>query len=65
MSELTELINENKNKNKNEQKIQLSMDVNFMHTTDINKNRTFYVKSDNVAIKSSDTINENITKLFE
>ena len=57
MSELTELINENKNKNKNEQKIQLSMDVN--------KNRTFYVKSDNVAIKSSDTINENITKLFE
>ena len=46
---LVELID--KKKNKNERKIQLSMGLNFMHTTDRDKNRTFYVKSDNVEIR--------------
>ena len=66
MPELTELINEKKNNNKNEQKIQLSMGVNFMHNTDREKkSRTFYVKSDNVIIRSGDNPNEIITKLYE
>ena len=64
MPELTELITEKKNNNKNEQKIQLSMSVNFMHTIDRNKSRTFFVKSDNVTIRSSDSIDDVITKLF-
>ena len=46
---LAELID--KKKNKNEQKIQLSMGLNFKHTTGRDKNRTFYVKSDNVEIR--------------
>ena len=39
--ELAALIN--KKKNNNELKIQLTMGVNFMHTTDRDKNRTFHV----------------------
>ena len=39
--DLAELIN--KKKKNNELKIQLSMGVNFMHTTDRDKNRTFHV----------------------
>ena len=46
---LAELID--KKKNKNEQKIQLSMGLDFKHTTGRDKNRTFYVKSDNVEIR--------------
>ena len=66
MPELTELINEKKNNNKKEQKLQLSMGINFMHNTDEEKkSRTFYVKSDNVIIRSSDNPNETITKLYE
>ena len=65
MPELTELINEKKNNNKNEQKIQLSMGANFIHTTDREKSRTFYVKSDNVIIRSSGNLNEFITKVYE
>ena len=45
--EIAELIR-NKSTNQNEQKMQLTMNINFMHTTDPNKNRNFYVKSDNV-----------------
>ena len=63
--ELVKLINEKKNSNKNEQKIQLSIGVNFVHTTDANKNRTFNVKSDNVEIRSVSNTNDIITKLFE
>ena len=62
MAELVKLINEKrKNSNKNEQKIQLSTGVNFIHTTDANKNRTFYVKSDDVEIRSGSDINDIIT----
>ena len=39
--DLAELIN--KKKKNNELKIQLSMGVNFMQTTDRDKNRTFHV----------------------
>ena len=56
--ELAELIN--KKKSNNELKIQLSMGVNFMHTTDRDKNRTFHVKSDNVEIRL-DNHTSNIT----
>ena len=56
--ELAELIN--KKKSNNELKIQLSMGVNFMHTTDRDKNRTFHVKSDNVEIRLDNDIS-NIT----
>ena len=65
MPELTELINEKKNNNKNEQKIQRSMGANFIHTTDREKSRTFYVKSDNVIIRSSGNLNEFVTKVYE
>ena len=65
MPELAELINEKKNSNKNEQKIHLSMGVNFQHTIDTNKNRTFHVRSDNVTIRSSDTKDGINTKLFK
>ena len=62
MAELVKLINEKrKNSNKNEQKIQLSTGVNFIHTKDANKNRTFYVKSDDVEIRSGSDINDIIT----
>ena len=60
---LVELID--KKKNKNEQKIQLSMGLNFMHTTDRDKNRTFYVKSDNVEIRIGSNTIDVITILFE
>ena len=60
---LVELID--KKKNKNEQKIQLSMGLNFMHTTDRDKNQTFYVKSDNVEIRIGSNTNDVITILFE
>ena len=61
--ELAELIN--KKKKNNELKIQLSMGVNFMHTTDRDKNRTFHVKSDNAEIRLGDDTNDIINKLFE
>ena len=61
--ELAELIN--KKNNNNEQKIQLSMGVSFMCTTDKDKNRTFYVKSDKVIIRSRDNPNDIINKLYE
>ena len=63
--ELAELIN--KKKSNNELKIQLSMGVNFMHTTDRDKNRTFHVKSDNVEIRlDNDTSNitNELIKVF-
>ena len=60
---LVELID--KKKNKNERKIQLSMGLNFMHTTDRDKNRTFYVKSDNVEIRIGSNTIDVITILFE
>ena len=63
--ELTELINEKKNNKRNEQKIQLSMDVSFMHNTNKKKSCTFYVKSDNVEIRLGDNINEIITRIYE
>ena len=60
LAELTD-----KKKNKNKQKIQLSMGLNFMHTTDRDKNQTFYVKSDNVEIRIASNTNDVITILFE
>ena len=60
---LVELID--KKKNKTERKIQLSMGLNFMHTTDRDKNRTFYVKSDNVEIRIGSNTIDVITILFE
>ena len=60
---LAELID--KKKNKNEQKIQLSMGLNFKHTKDRDKNRTFYVKSDNVEIRIGSNTIDVITILFE
>ena len=64
-SELVELINEKKNSNKNEQKIQLSMGVNFIHTIDKEKLRTFHIKSNNIEIRSSSDTNDIATKLLE
>ena len=63
MPKLAELIN--KKKKKNELKTQLSMGVNFMHTTDRDKNRTFHVKSNNEEIRSADNTNDAINKLIE
>ena len=60
---LVELINEKKNKN--EQKFQLSMGLNFMHTTDRDKNGTFYVKSDNAEIRIGSKTNDVVAILFE
>ena len=60
--ELVKLINSKKNNN--EQKIQLTVPVNFMHTTDINKPRTFYVKSDHVNVTKGSSTNSIIAKLF-
>ena len=59
---LVELINEKKSNN--EQKIQQSMGLNFMHTTDRDKKRTFHVKSDNAEIRIGSNPNV-ITILFE
>ena len=36
-----------------------------MHTTDPNKNRNFYVKSDNVEIRPGSNINDVLIKLLE
>ena len=41
------------------------MNINFMHTTDPNKNRNFYVKSDNVEIRPGSNINDVLIKLLE
>ena len=41
------------------------MGANFIHTTDREKSRTFYVKSDNVIIRSSGNLNEFVTKVYE
>ena len=62
--EIAELIR-NKSTNQNEQKMQLTMNINFMHTTDPNKNRNFYVKSDNVQIRPGSNINDALIKLLE
>ena len=62
--EIAELIR-NKSTNQNEQKMQLTMNINFMHTTDPNKNRNFYVKSDNVEIRPGSNINDVLIKLLE
>ena len=63
MPKLAELIN--KKKKNNELKTQLCMGVNFMHTTDRDKNRTFHVKSNNEEIRSADNTNDAINKLIE
>ena len=62
--EIAELIR-NKSTNQNEQKMQLTMNINFMHTTDPNKNRNFYVKSDNVEIRPRSIINDVLIKPLE
>ena len=62
--EIAELIR-NKSTNQNEQKMQLTMNINFMHTTDPNKNRNFYVKSDNVEIRPGSNINDVLIKSLE
>ena len=41
------------------------MGVNFMHTTDRDKNHTFHVKSDNAETRLGDDTNDVINKLFE
>ena len=61
---IVELIR-NKTTNQNQQKMQLTMNINFMHTTDPNKNRNFYVKSDNVEIRPGSNINDVLIKLLE
>ena len=38
------------------------MNMNFMHTTDPNKNRNFYVKSNNVEIRPGSNINDVLIK---
>ena len=53
--EIAELIR-NKSTNQNEQKMQLTMNINFMHTIDPNKNRILNVKSDNVEIRPGSNI---------
>ena len=62
MPKLAELIN--KKKKKNELKTQLCMGVNFMHTTDRDKNRTFHVKSNNEEIRSADNTNDLLINLL-
>ena len=62
--QLTELINEKKN-NDNEQKIQLSMGVNFISSTDTRETRTFYVKRDNEDIRLGIDTSNIINKLYE
>ena len=61
--ELAEFIN--KKKSNNELKIQISMGVNFMHTTDRDKNRTFHVKSDNVEIRLDNDTSNITNELIE
>ena len=45
--------------------MQLTMNINFIHTTDLNKNRNFYVKSDNVEIRPGSNINDVLIKSLE
>ena len=61
--QLTELIN--KKNNNNELKIHLSIGINFMHTTDSNKNRTFHDKSDNIEIRLGNNTSNVINELIE
>ena len=37
----------------------------FMHTTDPNKNRNFYIKTDNVEIRPGSNINDVLIKSLE
>ena len=60
---LVELINEKRNSTRSEQKVQLTLAVNFRHTTD-NSTRTFCVKSDNVEILPASDTNDVVIKLF-
>ena len=41
------------------------MSVSFMRTTDKEKTRSFYVRSDNVEIRLSTNTNDVIAKIFE
>ena len=54
-----------KKNNEIEQKVQLTVGINFIHTTDREKSRTFHVKSDNVVIRQGSDTNDIITNLFE
>ena len=52
-------------KKENEQKVQLTVGINFIHTTDREKSRKFHVQSENVVIRQGSDTNDVITKLFE
>ena len=49
-------LDKNKSTNQNEKNMQLTMNINLMHTIDPNKNRILNVKSDNVEIRPGSNI---------
>ena len=64
---LAGLINDKKNNRdeSNEWKIQLNMGVNFITSNDTGEIRTFFVRSDNEEIRSSNGTSDNINGLSE
>ena len=64
---LAGLINDKKNNRdeSNEWKIQLNMGVNFISSNDTGEIRTFFVRSDNEEIRSSNGTSDNINGLSE
>ena len=60
---LSELLNNKKN-NSNEYKIQITIGINFMHITDKEKTRTFYVSSNNEEITLGNDTNDIISELI-
>ena len=63
--QVAELINEKKKSTQNEQKVQLTIAVIFKHVTDPTKKCTFYVKSENIEMRSGDNTDDITTKLLE
>ena len=53
-----------KKNNEIEQKVQVTITINFIHTTDREKSLTFHVKSANVVIRQGSDTSDIITKLF-
>ena len=53
-----------KKNNEIEQKVQVTITINFIHTTDREKSLTFHVKRANVVIRQGSDTSDIITKLF-
>ena len=63
--ELTKLINETKTSTEDEKKAQFIMSIRFRHDTDIDKSRTFHVRSDNVEFRMGSDTDDIIISLLD